>query len=98
MGQTLPEQLRRPRTFGRLARRVLCWGGGLLFVASFLPVWTGLSDGVYFYNPGTGPYKPQFETRAGPDGRPYIITKTYFWRSDALQDLVAWFDILEHFD
>ena len=97
MGYTSPERLRRPRTFVRLARRVL-YSVVVLTGASFLPVWTGLSDSVYFYNTGTGPYKPQFETRPGPDGRPYIVTKTSFWRSDALQDLVAWFDILEHFD
>ncbi|HEY1187073.1 MAG TPA: hypothetical protein VGE74_05415, partial [Gemmata sp.] len=97
MGQTLPEQLRRPRTFGWLARCVLGWVGGFLFVASFLPVWTGLSDDVFFYNPGTGPYQPPFKTRLGPDGLPHVIAKTNFWRSDARQDLLAWFDILEHF-
>jgi hypothetical protein len=92
MGQTSPAQLRRPRTFVRLALRVLCWGGGLLFMASLLPVWTGLG-GKCFYNPGTGPYEPPFKMRGHRE-----VTKTNFWSSDAFDDLVAWFDILKHFD
>ncbi len=81
-----------PATANHRPARVLCWGAGLLFMASLLPVWTGLG-GKCFYNPGTGPYKPPFEMRNGR-----IVTKTTFWQSDAFHDLVAWFDIVNHFD
>lgn len=99
MGYTSPERLRRPRTLGRLACRVLGYVGVLFIAVTFTPMWTGLTDRVVFEDCFSQPCRPpQFKTRPGPDGLPHVIGKTTFWRSDALHDLVEWFDILEHFD
>jgi hypothetical protein len=67
--------------------------------ASFVPVWTGLSDRALWQTPDFNQPRIEFrvKTRTGPDGLPHVVTKTNFWRSDALQDIVEWFDIVNHF-